>query len=87
MLSWISSESYREDRVRVTGLEGPLSRADLEHSDDRVSTVLVKPHRDAVQKLSIEYARLVRENERLRGVIRSAVNILDGSANKEIKKG
>ena len=89
MLSWISSESYREDRVRVTGLEGPLSRADLvaENSDDRVSTVLVKPHRDAVQKLSIEYARLVRENERLRGVIRSAVNILDGSANKEIKKG
>ena len=47
MLSWISKESYRDNTVKVTGLEGPLTRADLdgEHGDERVSTVLVKPHR------------------------------------------
>ena len=40
-----------------------------------------------MQKLSIEYARLVRENERLRGVIQSAVNMLQDSTTKEFKKG
>ena len=40
-----------------------------------------------MQKLSIEYARLVRENERLRGVIQSAVNMLTDSTTKEFKKG
>ena len=40
-----------------------------------------------MQKLSIEYARLVRENERLRGVIQSAVNLLQDSTTKEFKKG
>ena len=43
--------------------------------------------RDAVQKLSIEYARLVRENERLRSVMQSAVNLLGDSTSKEFKKG
>ena len=43
--------------------------------------------RDAVQKLSIEYARLVRENERLRSVMQSAVNVLADSTSKEFKKG
>ena len=43
--------------------------------------------RDAVQKLSIEYARLVRENERLRSVMQSAVNVLGDSTSKEFKKG
>ena len=47
VLSWISKESYRDNTVKVTGLEGPLTRADLdgEYGDERVSTVLVKPHR------------------------------------------
>ena len=47
VLSWISKESYRDNSVKVTGLEGPLTRADLdgEYGDERVSTVLVKPHR------------------------------------------
>ena len=40
-----------------------------------------------MQKLSIEYARLVRDNERLRGVIQSAVNMLQDSTTKEFKKG
>ena len=40
-----------------------------------------------MQKLSIEYARLVRENERLRGVIQSAVNMLQDSTTKVFKKG
>ena len=47
LLSWISKESYRDNTVKVTGLEGPLTRADLDgqHGDQGVSTVLVKPHR------------------------------------------
>ena len=40
-----------------------------------------------MQKLSIEYARLVRENERLRGVMQSAVNVLGDSTSKEFKIG
>ena len=40
-----------------------------------------------MQKLSIEYARLVRENERLRGVMQSAVNMLQDSDSKEFKRG
>ena len=40
-----------------------------------------------MQKLSIEYARLVRENERLRSVMQSAVNVLGDSTSKEFKKG
>ena len=35
----------------MTGLEGPLTRADLdgENGEERVSTVLVKPHRENKQ--------------------------------------
>ena len=47
----------------------------------------MKCYRDAVQKLSIEYARLVRENERLRGVIQSAANMLGDANTREFKKG
>ena len=58
-----------------------------ENSEEKISTILVKPHRDAVQKLSIEYARLVRENERLRSIINSAIDILDDTRVKEQKTG
>ena len=40
-----------------------------------------------MQKLSIEYARLIRENERLRAVMQSAVSVLQDSNNKEFKRG
>ena len=40
-----------------------------------------------MQKLSIEYARLVRENERLRGVMQSAVSVMQDSNSKEFKRG
>ena len=70
-------------------MEGPLSKSDFdsENNEEKISTILVKPHRDAVQKLSIEYARLVRENERLRSIISSAINILDNTHEKEQKTG
>ena len=89
LLNWVSQESEKDDKVLITGLEGPLSKSDFnsEHSEEKISTILVKPHRDAVQKLSIEYARLVRENERLRGIINSAINILDDTHEKEQKTG
>ena len=47
----------------------------------------VECSRDAVQKLSIEYARLLRENERLRGVMQTVVNTLQDSNSKEFKRG
>ena len=82
LLNWVSQEAAKDDRVKITGINRPLSRDDLDHGHNNAgSTILVKPHRDAVQKLSIEYARLVRENQRLKSVIASAVNILDDSIN------
>ena len=87
MFSWVSRESDRPEKVLITGLDkGFLSRKDFEVDHDHPSTILVKPHRDAVQKLSIEYARLARENERLRSVINTAITVLGDHEEKEIKK-
>ena len=86
----MSKETSQEDHVVITGLERPLSVSDFDQSNENehISTILVKPHRDAVQKLSIEYARLVRENQRLRSVIASAVNILENNiVEKDVNSG
>ena len=86
MLSWVSRETDRQEKVVITGIENPLSRKDFEVDHSHPSTILVKPHRDAVQKLSIEYARLARENERLRNIINTAITVLGDHEEKEIKK-
>ena len=77
-------ESGRQEKVLITGLEGPVSRSDFQSDQSHPSTILVKPHRDAIQKLSIEYGRLARENERLRNIINSAINLLDASQAKGV---
>ena len=87
-MNWVSEEAAKADRVKITGIDRLLTRDDLDHDHTTGSTILVKPHRDAVQKLSIEYARLVRENNRLKSVIASAVNILDdGVNNVDVRTG
>ena len=40
--------------------------------------VLLKEHKDSIQKLSMEYARLQKENENLRKIIASAKEALGG---------
>ena len=69
--AWAAAESRSGGRVRMRGLvrlpAGPGP-----------APVLVKPHRDAVRKLSVEYARLARENARLRGLMSEAVSLLGG---------
>ena len=88
MLSWVSRESDRPGKVLITGIESlnPLTRKDFEVDHSQPSTILVKPHKDAVQKLSIEYARLARENERLRTIIETAMTVLGDHEEKVVKK-
>ena len=47
--------------------------------------VQAKPHREAAQRLAVEYARLARENSRLRGVIREAATLLGDSGTRETR--
>ena len=53
--------------------------------------VLLKEHKDSIQKLSMEYARLQKENENLRKIIASAKEALGGieivSKDDELKSG
>ena len=88
MLSWVSRESDRHEKVLITGIESfnPLTRKDFEVDHSHPSTILVKPHKNALQKLSIEYARLVRENERLRNIINTAIGVLGDHEEREVIK-
>ena len=67
MLSWVSRETDRREKILITGIESlnQLSRKDFEVDHSHPSTILVKPHRDAVQKLSINMLALLG---RMRGL-------------------
>ena len=78
VLDWLRAESLRGDSVLVTG----VSRLVAGQQQPRVQA---KPHREAAQRLAVEYARLARENSRLRGVIREAATLLGDSGTRETR--
>ena len=80
VLDWLRAESLRGDSVLVTG----VSRLVAGQQQPRVQA---KPHREAAQRLAVDYARLARENSRLRGVIREAGTLLGDSGTRETRGG
>ena len=87
MFNWVSKESGKDERVLITGVEGPVKVSDFQSDQSHPSTLLVKPHRHATQKLAIEYGRLARENQKLRATINSAMAVLDSSLAKQTTAG
>ena len=71
MVDWLRAESLRGDSVLVTG----VSRLVAGQQQPRVQA---KPHREAAQRLAVEYARL-------RGVIREAATLLGDSGTRETR--
>lgn len=71
--SWIVDKLEEHDRIVVQA----ISSEAFKNQPNDFKHVLFKEHKDSMRKLSMEYARLAKENEELKDIIKGEVHLMN----------
>ena len=65
--NWVAAHISERERTIITSIESQ----EFKSHPNEFKNVLLKEHKDAIRKLSFEYTRLLKQNAKLKEVIKS----------------
>eukprot|EP00095_Tigriopus_kingsejongensis_P007667 maker-scaffold156_size297567-snap-gene-0.22 protein:Tk07667 transcript:maker-scaffold156_size297567-snap-gene-0.22-mRNA-1 annotation:"GL10978" len=71
--NWVSVHIHNREEIVIKTIQSDY----LKSHPGEFKNVLLKEHKDSIRKLSMEYAKLLKQNEKLKSVIKGALEVLN----------